>query len=448
MSSRLPMNKSQQILSVSQLNRQIRMFLEQEVGAICVEGEVSTLSKPASGHYYFTLKDASAQVRCVFFRNRKTENTEQSLQAGQQIVAYGQLSLYEARGDYQLIVDRVESSGLGDLHRQFEQLKAKLSGLGLFDVARKKPLPAFPHVIGVITSSSGAALRDILTTLERRYPLALVLIYPSEVQGKQAPHQLIMALHRANQDKRADVLILARGGGSIEDLWGFNDEQLAYTITNSKIPIVSGVGHETDFTIADFVADFRAATPTAAAESVSPNLIDLLGLFEKFEIQLKNAINRSIQYKQLLLNHELQKLTSPGKLIRSYWQTLDYLENHLQNAMELQRTQKQHQLQMLATRLSSVNPALQLSQKKQQLDYLRHQLVQHAKHHLQQQKSRFETLMATLHAVSPLATLGRGYAIATHGNHVLIDSHQVEPGEKINLRLAIGNLTCEVTKYA
>lgn len=442
------MNEQSQILSVSQLNRQIRMFLEHEVGDVRVEGEVSTLSKPASGHYYFTLKDSTAQVRCVFFRNRKTGDTDATLQAGQQIIASGQLSLYEARGDYQLIVERIESAGLGDLHRQFEQLKTKLAGLGLFDLARKKQLPPFPSTIGVITSSSGAALHDILTTLERRYPLARVLIYSSDVQGKLAPQQLIIALRRANQDKRADVLILARGGGSIEDLWGFNDEHLAYAIAESLIPIVSGVGHETDFTIADFVADRRAATPTAAAEAVSPNQMDLLALFQTLELRLIHAITKYIQHKQLLLNHELQKIASPEKLIRSYWQTLDYLQNHLQHGIEQQISQKQHQLQMLATRLNAVSPALRLHQKKLQLDYLQHQMIQQAKNHLQQERSRFETLIATLHAFSPLATLGRGYAIAMHGKKVLMDSHKVKPGEIINIKLDQGSLICEVTQHA
>ena len=442
------MTPSQPIVTVTQLNRQIRTWLEHEMGEVCVEGEVSTLSKPASGHYYFTLKDSTAQVRCVFFRNRKKQDTESILQAGSQILAYGHLSLYEARGDYQLIVENVEASGLGDLYRQFELLKAKLASLGLFDVSRKKNIPRFPTAIGIVTSSSGAALRDILTTLSRRYPIADILVYPSEVQGAQAPQQLIKAIQRANQDKRCDVLILARGGGSMEDLWGFNDEQLAYTIANSALPIVSGVGHETDFTIADFVADLRAATPTAAAEAVSPNQLELKTLLNTITLRLTNAIKRFIQHKQLLLRHELQKITSPGQLIRSHWQSLDFLSQHLSLAFLQNVSQKKHQLQMLLTRLHAVNPAQQVYQKKQHVQVLKNQITQTIERLLQQQQSRLETQLATLHAVSPLATLSRGYAIAMNKNHVLLSCEQANIGETINVRLAKGTLICEVKHHA
>lgn len=437
-----------QIISVTQLNRQIRNWLEQEIGEVCVEGEVSTLSKPASGHYYFTLKDATAQIRCVFFRNRKNNDTETILQAGNQILATGHLSLYEARGDYQLIVENIKAAGQGDLYRQFELLKIKLAELGLFDTKRKKALPRFPKTIGVVTSSSGAALRDILTTLSRRYPIADVLVYPSEVQGAQAPQQLIAAIQRANNDNRCDVLILARGGGSIEDLWGFNNEQLAYAIANSALPIVSGVGHETDFTIADFVADLRAATPTAAAEAVSPNQLELIGLLNTLELRLTNAIKRFIQHQQLLLRHELQKIASPGQLIRSHWQSLDYLSSHLSIAVLQQIAQKKHRLQMLLTKLHALNPTHQIYQNQQRIHYLTTQITQSMARALKQQQSRLETQLATLHAVSPLATLSRGYAIATHKNHVLLNSQETKIGDTINVRLASGNLICEVKEHA
>lgn len=432
------------ILSVTQLNRQIRSWLEHEVGPLYVEGEVSTLSKPSSGHYYFTLKDASAQVRCVFFRNRHTNDTQAILHAGQQIVVYGQLSLYEARGDYQMIVEQIEHAGQGDLFRQFELLKAKLAALGLFDASRKQSLPRFPETIGIVTSSNAAALRDILTTLERRYPIATIIIYPSDVQGAQAPQQLISALQRANHDNRCDVLILARGGGSIEDLWAFNNEQLAHAIAASRIPIVSGVGHETDFTIADFVADYRAATPTAAAEAVSPNQTELLATLESLQSRLHLAIDRLFKHQQLRLQHELQKLSSPGRLIRAHWQTLDYLQHHLVSALHQQLTRKTHHYQRLSLQLNALNPLMLIRSKAQRTRHLETVLTQRIQQLYHQKKQRLNTLLATLHAVSPLATLKRGYAIATYDEHVLLNYTQVNPGDTVGIRLSHGELTCKV----
>lgn len=440
----IDMSSQAPVFSVTQLNRQIRTWLEQEVGPIYVEGEVSTLSCPASGHYYFTLKDATAQIKCVFFRNRHTQSTSTTLLAGQQIVVFGQLSLYEARGDYQLIVEQIENAGLGDLYRQFELLKTKLAALGLFEISRKRKLPLFPHTIGVITSSSAAALKDILSTIKRRYPIAEVILYPSDVQGKQAPPQLIKALSQANQEKRCDVIILARGGGSIEDLWAFNDEHLAHAIANSEIPIVSGVGHETDFTIADFVADLRAATPTAAAEAVTPNQVELMALLRNLHTRMMNAITRLIQHKQLLLEHRLQKLISPNQQIRSHWQSLDYMRNQLVTAFQQQFSQKQHRLEMLSLKLNALHPSQSLHQSKQQLEYFVTQLLQQIKRIYQTHQQTFSTLMTTLHVVSPLSTLERGYAIATHNHHILSNENQVKPGDLINVRLANGQLTCEV----
>ncbi|MDP3562836.1 MAG: exodeoxyribonuclease VII large subunit [Legionellaceae bacterium] len=436
-----------QILSVTQLNRHIRTILEQDVGEVCVEGEISNLSKPASGHFYFTMKDASAQIRCVFFRNRHTP-LHQQLQSGQQVVARGMLSLYEARGDYQLIVNELNESGLGDLHQLFESLKVKLAALGLFEQARKKPLPRFPLCIGIITSSSGAALRDILSTLARRFPHAQVVIYPSDVQGKLAAPQLVSAIERANNEKRCNVLILARGGGSLEDLWPFNDETLAYTIAGSIIPIVTGVGHETDFTIADFVADWRAATPTAAAEAITPDQLELIAYFQTVVIRLLSAVRRDIQHKTLLLTHQIQKITSPGQLIASYWQTLDYFERQMQRAMSQFLTAKQHRLHLMVTRLNAQNPQLLFVQAKAQINQLETQLGQVMNTYLQQCKRRFQQQLVTLHAVSPLATLDRGYAIVMHQNQLLFENTAVSVGDVIDIRLAKGNLTCEVLGYA
>jgi exodeoxyribonuclease VII large subunit len=432
------------ILTVTQLNRQIRSWLEHEIGQVDVEGEVSTLTKPSSGHFYFTLKDAMAQVRCVFFRNRHPANCSTLLQTGQQIIVHGQLSLYEARGDYQLIVEKIEAAGQGDLFRQFELLKTKLAALGLFEPARKRCLPKFPQTIGVITSPTGAALHDILTTLARRYPVAAVIVYPSEVQGAQASQQLLKALHQATTEQRCDVLILARGGGSIEDLWAFNDEQLAIAIANSVIPIVSGVGHETDFTIADFVADVRAATPTAAAETVTPNQLELVALLEALQSRLHYAISRIIQHQRLILQHQVRQLSAPGRLIRTHYQTLDYLQQHLLTAIQQKMLAQHHRYQMMVTRLHALNPVILIRSQQARLRALEDTLIQTTKQALQMRFMKFHALLSTLHAVSPLATLNRGYAIATYQQHVLLDTTTVTSGDVIQVRLSKGELTCEV----
>ncbi|KTD03061.1 exodeoxyribonuclease VII large subunit [Legionella feeleii] len=430
-------------LTVTQLNQQVRSWLELEMGNVTVTGELSNLSKPGSGHFYFTLKDPTAQLRCVYFRNHHNSMSK-NFQDGQQVLAQGKLSLYEARGDYQLIVYSLNEAGLGALYRQFEELKAKLQAQGLFAQDKKKSIPRYPTIIGIITSATGAALRDILITLARRFPLAAVKIYASEVQGRDAAKQLVKAIKKANQDKNSDVLILARGGGSIEDLWAFNDEQLALAIRGSIIPIVSGVGHETDFTIADFVADLRAATPTAAAEAVTPNQFDLLNTLISLEQRMLRAITRFIQHKQLLLSHCTTKILSPERLINKHYQTLDYLERHLNQGLRNLVNQKKNHLHLLITNLHAKNPTILLQQSKTKLQYLEQQLTHNLLAKVNGLKQIFSSRLATLHAVSPLATLERGYAIATHDKTILFDSNQVKKGDSIELRLAKGRLMCEV----
>lgn len=439
------MTSQPKILTVSQLNRHVRSYLEHEMGAVCVEGEISNVTKPASGHFYFTLKDATAQIRCVYFRNRHSVSDAQGLQHGQHVLAEGQLSLYEARGDYQLIVARLTDAGQGDLYRQFELLKTKLAALGLFDAARKKHIPLIPRCVGIITSASGAALHDMLTTLARRFPLTSVLVYASDVQGKQAAGQLIQALQRANRDQRCDVIILARGGGSIEDLWAFNDEHLAYAIANSTLPVVSGIGHETDVTLADFVADIRAATPTAAAETVVPDWRDLMRQLYRIQDSFSVAITRLMRHKTLLLSHQMKQLTSPARLIATYWQTLDHVHRRLCQASVSLLTQKKHQLQLLTHQLDAHHPRVRLQQTRARLMVLDGYCHQYMQLKMTGLKQTVRTLCATLHAVSPLATLDRGYAIVTHDTHVLTDCSHVAVGDTIGIRLAKGELVCEVT---
>ncbi|WP_115701787.1 exodeoxyribonuclease VII large subunit [Legionella sainthelensi] len=433
------------ILTVAQLNRQVKSYLENELGIIYVEGELSNLSKPASGHYYFTLKDNVAQIRCVYFKNRHNALTNK-LSDGQHVILGGRLSLYEARGDYQLIVEQVTEAGLGALYQRFEELKNKLATEGLFASINKRPIPSMPHTIGVITSTTGAAIRDILATLARRFPLARVLVYPSEVQGAGAAQQLIQALQRANREKRSDVLLLARGGGSIEDLWAFNDEHLARQIASSTIPIVSGVGHETDFTIADFVADYRAETPTAAAIAATPDCQELFKLLNHALIRLQDAMHRFLQKYQMKLHHLMDKISSPQKAISHYCQTTDYLEKQLISHMNYIITQKKHQLQLYENHLKTRNPKTQIARTQLNLQQFSTQLIQLMQARLNQLKYELSTQLSTLHAVSPLATLDRGYAIATKKSKVLLSSEQVHIGDSINIRLAAGSLTCEITQ--
>jgi exodeoxyribonuclease VII large subunit len=437
------MNNEQPVLTVSQLNRQVRSWLEMELGEVTVIGELSNLAKPSSGHFYFSLKDPGAQIRCVYFRSHHDFNSK-NFKDGQKVLAKGRLSLYEARGDYQLIVQSLTDAGLGELFYQFEQLKAKLQAQGLFEQARKRSIPRYPSQIAVVTSSSGAALRDILTTLNRRYPLAEVKLYASEVQGKEAAQQLIKAINKANEDGQADVLILARGGGSIEDLWAFNDERLALVISNSAIPIVSGIGHETDFTIADFVADLRAATPTAAAEAVTPDQIDLLSKIRVLEARMVRTMSAFIQHQQLLLSYQIAKFLSPTQLITKYWQSLDYLERQLSHNMQGCLYQKQKKLHLLSTNLNAKNPMALLQQSKGKIQVIEQQLTQIMVAKFNKLKQALSSQMATLHAVSPLATLDRGYALASCQKTILFNSAQVNVGDTIKVRLARGSLICRV----
>ncbi|MFC3907742.1 exodeoxyribonuclease VII large subunit [Legionella dresdenensis] len=430
-------------LTVSQLNRQIRSLLEYDVGEVQVAGELSNLAKPASGHLYFTLKDDQAQIRCVFFRNHHTRETRQ-FDNGQQVIARGRLSLYEARGDYQLIVQELTSAGLGELYRQFELLKARLEQQGLFAQARKRPIPRLPSAIAVVTSATGAAIKDILSTLARRFPIAHVYVYPTEVQGKDAAVRIAKAINQANIDGLAEVMILARGGGSIEDLWAFNDEQLALTIANSRIPIVSGVGHETDFTIADFVADLRAATPTAAAETVTPDKIELHDCFSGLINRIQTAMASKIRHQQFILSHQLAKLTSPEHIISSHWQTLDYLERRLHQQLQAQINRNRHRLHLGNAALHAKNPIVCLHQAQARIILQQQQLVQAIRHHYETASHHFQKQLAKLHTVSPLATLQRGYSIATHNDSVLFAADQVELSDTIDLRLAKGRLSCKI----
>lgn len=395
--------EERQVYSVSGLNRAARVVLESGLGVVWVEGEISNLARPSSGHWYFSLKDRDAQLRCAMFRARNLLTRFKPAE-GQQVLARGRISLYEPRGDYQLIVEYLEEAGLGALQRAFEELKQKLLAEGLFATERKRPLPVAPARIGVITSPTGAAIRDILQVLGRRCPSAAVLIYPVPVQGNAAPGAIVEALQLANARAECEVLILARGGGSLEDLWAFNDERVARAIAASKLPVISGIGHEIDYTIADFVADLRAPTPSAAAEAVVPD----------------SAVWRA---------------------------RLMQLARRMATAIRRQLGDDARQLQLLSARLQRVHPGAKLQQHGQRLDELEQRLLRALNQRLREAGARLESAARSLHSLSPLATLGRGFAIATRSidGAVLTQAAQAPPGTAIDVRLAEGRLQATVT---
>jgi exodeoxyribonuclease VII large subunit len=345
----------QPILSVSELNQISKSILENSLGVQLITGEISNLATPSSGHRYFSLKDDQAQVRCALFK-RNYNKPQIELKNGQQVIVQANVSLYAARGDYQLIVNEVTDSGTGVLQIQFEKLKRKLFNQGLFDPKHKTPLPHEANTIGVITSSSGAALQDILKVLKRRFPAIRVIIYPSLVQGQTASKDLINAIQTANQRNESDLLLLSRGGGSIEDLYCFNDEALAHAIFNSTLPIVTGIGHEIDITIADLAADFRAATPSAAAECVSPDKITYLDTLSGLKSDLLDRFKQYISNKKFTLQNLSSALQHPKDKIRENAQTLDQIEVQLQQQIANTLLLNQESIRFYASQLNTLNP--------------------------------------------------------------------------------------------
>ena len=434
------------ILSVSQLNRRAKQLLETHLPLLWVEGELSNVSQPSSGHWYFTLKDAQAQVRCAMFRNRN-QLVRFTPQQGQQVLVRARVSLYEGRGDYQLIAEHMEESGAGALQRAFDELKLKLSAEGLFEQTYKQPLPSLPNHIAVITSPTGAAVRDILTVLKRRFPAIPVTVIPVAVQGKEAAPQIVKAIEQANRSGLFDVLVVGRGGGSLEDLWPFNEEQVARAIFASDLPIVSAVGHEVDFTIADFVADLRAPTPSAAAELLVPDVNEWLQTFAGYEVLLEQAMGRKLRASRQQLHWLTARLRHPGEALQQQAQRLDSLELRLVRAVDHQLLAKHTQLNSLMLRQRPLQPQQRLKQLNQQVAMLSDQLLKNTRRQLQQQQQRLGAAVRVLQTVSPLSTLERGYSITTNTQQqVITRSTQTTPGELINTRLAQGELVCRVEK--
>ncbi len=442
----LPLQPQREILTVSALNRNARLALEHEFGTVWVEGEISNFSRPASGHWYFSLKDAQAQIRCAMFRGQNRHAAVKPSD-GRQILVRARVTLYEARGDFQLVVDYMEEAGEGLLRRRFEELKRRLSAEGLFDSARKLPLPHLPSRIGVVTSATGAALRDVLTALRRRCPSVAVLIYPTPVQGDAAAAEISRTLALAERRGDCDLLILTRGGGSLEDLAAFNDEQLARQIAALTTPIIVGVGHETDFTIADFVADLRAPTPSQAAELSVPDQREWHIKLSRAALTLKRSLDRIVETQRSALTHLGHRLmrTHPGTTLRQSEQRTDELHSRLARAMERHLAAASIRLQQLSAAVSAANPRLQLMALTERCSAARQRLRQAALSGLEQPRNRFRLAARTLSALSPLATLERGYAIvSTDDGRVITDSAQAPSGTDLDVRLARGRLQVTV----
>lgn len=434
-------------MSVSQLNREARTLLEGGFPLLWVEGEISNLSRPASGHLYFSLKDEAAQVRCAMFRNRAGLLRFKPVD-GLHVLLRARVSLYEARGDFQLIVEHLEEAGHGALQRAFEELKQKLAKAGLFDAAHKKPLPAAPRTIGVITSPSGAALRDILSVIRRRHATARVILYPVPVQGEGAAQKIAAMIRIVSARAECDVLILARGGGSLEDLWAFNEEPVARAIYDCPIPLVSGVGHEIDFTIADFVADVRAPTPTGAAELVTPDANEWLRSLGTHSQRLVQALQRLLQERQARLQWCRERLEQlhPARILRDRFQRLDELELRLRQALRSGLLARNVQLRGLLARLAERNPAQRLAALRERQAALGQRLGAAMRTQLTRLASRLELAMRALHTVSPLATLERGYAIvsdAASGKPV-VSLRQLRLGTAVRTQLHDGAFTAAV----
>jgi exodeoxyribonuclease VII large subunit len=435
-----------EIYTVSRLNSEVRKLLEQEFARIWLEGELSNIARPSSGHLYFSLKDANAQIRGAMFRNRNQALRFKPAE-GLQVLVRARVSLYEPRGDYQLIVDHMELAGDGMLQRAFEELKQKLAAEGLFDAAAKRELPLMPQRIGVITSPTGAAIRDVLSVLKRRFPAIPVRIYPVAVQGKEAAGEIAEALDTASKRADCDVLILARGGGSLEDLWPFNEEIVARAIHRCRIPIVSAVGHEIDFTIADFAADRRAATPSAAAELVSPDQQEWLAHMRHLAARMQNRLQqaRSDAGQQLAwLEKRLQQL-HPGQTLRQQAQRLDELERRSRLGIARSISHLQASLLEVHGRLRQHSPRARIGELDLRWRALARRLGVSVQSSLARRQQALTVHSRALHTISPLATLERGYAIVrTPDGTIVRAAESVRPGDPVEARLARGTLQCTV----
>ena len=436
------------IYSVSQLNQSVRLMLENQLGAVWLTGEISNFSQPVSGHWYLSLKDENAQVRCAMFRMKNLRVSFRPTN-GMQVLVRANVSLYEPRGDYQLIIESMHLAGEGLLMQQFEALKLKLAAEGLFAQHLKKNLPHFSKAVGIITSKTGAALQDILHILQRRDPSLKIIIYPTAVQGKDAATDIAQMIELANQRQEVDVLIVGRGGGSLEDLWCFNEEMVARAIFHSHLPVISAVGHETDVTIADFVADVRAPTPSAAAELVSRNQTELLQQLQYRRQRLEIALDRLFAEKRQKLKHLSLRLHNqhPQAQLRIQQQLITQLSHRLQQTLRHHWQKTAENLTALSMRLYKNPLPLRLQQYEQQLAQLKARLNSHMNLTLSLQQKQLAHLCGKLDSLSPLKVLARGYSITQNQQNFTIRSiKDVNVGEQIKTRLTDGNIISQVIR--
>ena len=437
-------HSGRQVFSVTDLNRKAKQLLEIHLPLIWVEGEISNFTRPSSGHWYFTLKDDKAQVRCAMFRNRNSllKTTPKS---GDQVQLRARVSLYEGRGEYQLIIEHLEEAGFGILQKRFQELKQKLEAEGLFEATAKKPIPAVPKHIAVVTSPTGAAVRDVISVLQRRFAATPITIIPSLVQGDGAIDQLCQAVTLADQQEMFDVILLCRGGGSIEDLWCFNSEKLARTIAQARTPVMSAVGHEIDFTIADFVADQRAATPSAAAELLSPDATEIRQAFNSISLRLQASVRIGIQNQKLRLNHARQLLRHPGHRLHVWSQRLDQLELRISGAIRSQLNNNKNALNREQSQLKLHNPATTLALRTAQAKELENRLKRALTHAVTDKRSALAKAADKLDIISPLNTLKRGYAITRDkSGNIMRNAKQASPGEELEILLSEGTLQVNV----
>lgn len=429
---------------VDELNRNVRVILEQTFPLLWISGEISNLKRYPSGHWYFSLKDDHTQVKCVMFRH-KNIYLDWVPQDGIQVEAQALVTLYEARGEFQLTIEQLRRAGLGILFEAFEQLKSKLQQEGLFHSERKQPIPSYSHQIGIITSTNTAALRDVLTTLQKRLPSLPIIIYPAQVQGKEAATTIAAALQIAAQRNECDVLILCRGGGSIEDLWAFNEEIVVRAIASCPIPVITGIGHETDFTIADFVADARAPTPTGAAQLATPDRQEILHRLQHWQRRLQQAMNRHIERRMQSIDLLTHRLIHPGEKIHYQFIHLSQLHNRLRHAWDRLVASYKWRIDMYQQRVQSTKPVMSTREKYQQELATRLQrTMAHYLENLQIQLSRYQQYLTHL---DPEAVLARGYSITyTANGEILQNSCQIHTGDNVRIILAKGSAKASITE--
>lgn len=426
-----------EVVSVTTLNRMARDLLEAGLPPLWISGEISNLTVAASGHAYFSLKDAGAQIRCVMFRQRLAHLPFRP-QNGMQVELKGPATIYEARGDFQINVETMRTAGLGRLYEAFERLKAQLTAEGLFAPERKRPVPAMPRAVGIVTSPAAAALRDVVTTLGRRMPGLPLILYPTPVQGDDAAVQIARAIRTAAERAEVDLLIVCRGGGSIEDLWAFNDEAVARAVAASPMPVISGVGHETDFTICDFAADLRAPTPTAAAELAAPSREQLAARVSHLASGLRRALQRQLDNKAQQLDNRAHRLRHPGERLAQQRQQLAHAADRLRQRGATRLTTLRWQLQRTADRLARACP--DTADRHARLNRLAQDLAGTARRELERRQARLDQLSAMLASFNPQAVLARGYAIVENQDGIAVKSAEtLNQGERVTLKLAEGS---------